>query len=238
MNPVLNKKTFENVVYGNYETMSISGVVNKSFILWLILAAGAYLGWQNPLLILQQGLFWLIFAITVALCLIIAFNPKMSAYFSPLYAFGEGLFLGAITLFFEKDYPGIAINAVFLTIAVLFLMLTAFKSGKIKATKKFRLVVITSTLAICGVYVVDILLSLFNVPGITFIHSSGFIGILFSVFVVIIASLNLILDFDLIQRGVALGAPKYMEWYCSFALMVTIIWLYLEILRLLAKTRR
>ena len=103
MNPVLNKKTFENVVYGNYETMSISGVVNKSFILWLILAAGAYLGWQNPLLILQQSLFWLIFAITVALCLVIAFNPKMSAYFSPLYAFGEGLFLGAITLFFEKN---------------------------------------------------------------------------------------------------------------------------------------
>lgn len=238
MNPVLNKKTFENVVYENYETMSISGVVNKSFILWLILAAGAYFGWQNPLLILQQSLFWLIFAITVTLCLLITFNPKMSAYFSPLYAFGEGLFLGAITLFFEKDYPGIAINAVFLTIAVLFLMLTAFKSGKIRATKKFRLVVITSTLAICGVYLVDILLYAFNVPGITFIHSSGFIGILFSVFVVIIASLNLILDFDLIQKGVALGAPKYMEWYCSFALMVTIVWLYLEILRLLAKTRR
>ena len=236
MNPVLNKKTFENFTYGNYDVMTINGVVNKSFILWLILAVGAYLGWQNPTIVL--GIFWLIIAVTFALCLIISFKSQTSPYLSPLYAFGEGLFLGSITVFFEKEYPGIAINAVFLTIGVLFCMLAAFKSGKIRATKKFYLVVFVSTIAICLVYIVDILLSAFNIPGITFIHSSGTIGILFSIFVVIIASLNLIIDFEMIQQGVYMGAPKYMEWYGAFALMVTIIWLYLEILRLLSKTRR
>ena len=236
MNPVLNKKAFENVVYGNSDVMTINGVINKSFILWLMLAVGAYLGWRNPSIVL--GLFWVNFVITLALCVIISFYRQISPYLSPLYAFGEGLFLGMITLFFEKEYPGIAVNAVFLTISVLLCMLAAFKSGKIRATRKFHLVVGISTTAIFFVYFIDILLYSFNVPGITFIHSSGTIGILFSVFVVIIASLNLIRDFDIIQRGVYMCAPKYMEWYGAFALMVTIIWLYLEILRLLSKTRR
>lgn len=234
MNPVLNKKTFQTISYGD-DVMTINGVINKSLILWLILAVGAYLGWTNAALIVNY--FWLIIIGSLALCLVIVFNLRTAPYFSPIYAFGEGLMLGSITLFFEKDYPGIAVNAIFLTISVLFLMLAAFKSGKIRATSKFTKVVVLSTFAICFVYMVDIILSLCHVPGITFIHSSGAIGILVSVFIVIIASLNLILDFDMIQQGVAVGSPKYMEWYGSFALMVTIVWLYLEILRLLTKLR-
>ena len=117
-------------------------------------------------------------------------------------------------------------------------MLTAFKAGIIKPTNKFYLIVGISTLAIFLLYVVELILSLFGTTGFTFIYSSGPWGIAFSVFVVIIAALNLIIDFDMIQKGVAVGAPKYMEWYGAFALMVTIIWLYLEILRLLGKVRR
>ena len=165
------------------------------------------------------------------------FNLRTTPFLSPIYAFGEGLCLGSLTLFFEKDYPGIAVNAVFLTIAVLFLMLAAFKSGKIRATNKFRKIVVLSTFAILIVYFIDIILSLCHVHGVTFIHSSGPLGILISVVIVIIAALNLILDFDMIQSGVIARAPKYMEWYGAFALMVTIVWLYLEILRLLTKIR-
>ncbi len=234
MNPVLNKKTFQTVSYGD-DVMTTNGVINKSFILWLILAAGAYLGWTNATVIMNY--IWLIIIGVFALCLLIVFNLRTAPYFSPIYAFGEGLMLGAITLFFEKDYPGIAVNAIFLTICDLFLMLAAFKSGKIRATKKFQKVVILSTFAICLVYLIDIILSACHIPGITFIHSSGALGILISVFVVIIASLNLILDFDTIQKGIECHAPKYMEWYGAFALMVTIVWLYLEIVRLLTKLR-
>ena len=186
MNPVLNKKTFQTVSYGD-DVMTTNGVINKSFILWLILAAGAYLGWTNATVIMNY--IWLIIIGVFALCLLIVFNLRTAPYFSPIYAFGEGLMLGAITLFFEKDYPGIAVNAIFLTICDLFLMLAAFKSGKIRATKKFQKVVILSTFAIFLVYFLDIILSLCHVQGISFIHSSGAIGILISVFVVIIASL-------------------------------------------------
>ena len=235
MNPVLNKNTFSSLNYAD-EKMSISGVINKSFMLWLILAAGAYFGWTNAALIINY-IWWIIIG-TFGLCLLIVFNLRTVPYISPIYAFGEGLLLGAITLLFEKDFPGIAINAVFLTIGVLFCMLAAFKSGKIRATKKFGTIIGISTSAIFLVYLLDIALLSCHVPGITFIHSSGAIGIFFSVVVVIIAALNLIKDFDMIQRGVAVGAPKYMEWYGAFALMVTIVWLYLEILRLLSKFRR
>lgn len=234
MNPVLNEKTFSGFNYSD-DAMTIGGVINKSFILWLILAVGAYLGWTNAAFVMSM--FWLLFIVTLALCFMISFMRHTSPYLSPLYAFGEGLFLGAITLFFEKDYPGIAVNAVFLTVAVLFCMLAAYKSGKIRATNKFKKVIFISTLAIAGVYFIDIILLLCHVPSVPFIHSSGPIGILFSIGVVIIAALNLIIDFDMIQRGVTRQAPKYMEWYGAFALMVTIVWLYLEILRLLTKIR-
>jgi len=237
MNPALNNKTFSGsgLNYGE-QLMTVNGVINKSFILWIILAFGAYLGWGYPSV--TTPLLMPILIGAFILSLIIIFKKTTVAFLSPFYAFGEGLLMGTLTLFFEKNYPGIAINAVFLTISVLFCMLAAFKAGFIKATNKFYAIVGISTLAIFLLYVVELFLSVFHLGAIPFIHSSTPIGIAFSVFVVIIASLNLIIDFDMIQRGVSQGAPKYMEWYGAFALMVTIIWLYLEILRLLSKIRR
>ena len=235
MNPALNDKTFSGIGYTE-ERMTTSGVINKSIVLWMILAVGAYLGWKNAITLAPFML--PVCLISLVLAIIIIFKKTTVSFLSPIYAFGEGLLMGFITLFFEKDYPGIAFNAVFLTISVLFCMLAAFRAGIIKATNKFYLIVGISTLAICLLYVVEFGFSLFGTTGFTFIHSSGPWGIIFSVFVVIIAALNLIIDFDMIQKGVAVGAPKYMEWYGAFALMVTIVWLYLEILRLLSKIRR
>ena len=145
--------------------------------------------------------------------------------------------LGGISALFERSYPGIAVQAVGLTFGVLFVMLVAYKTGVIRATEKFKIGVIAATGGIALLYLVEILLSFFNVH-VPMIHQSGPIGIAFSVFVVIIAALNLVLDFDMIETGAQIRAPKYMEWYGAFGLMVTLIWLYLEILRLLAKARR
>ena len=234
MNPVLNKNTFQTVSYGD-DVMTTNGVINKSFILWRILAVGAYIGWKYAAAVIPFYFPILIGALILAM--IVIFKKATCPYLSPFYAFGEGLIMGALTLFFEKKYPGIAFNAIFLTISVLFCMLAAFKAGIIKATNKFYAVVGICTVAIALLYIAELLLSAFGITGFRFIYSSGTVGILFSIFVVIIAALNLILDFDMIQRGVTAGAPKYMEWYGAFALMVTIVWLYLEILRLLSKFR-
>ncbi len=234
MNPVLNKKTFSNLSYEK-EVMTLNGVVNKSFILWLILAVGAYFGWAYPAV--TTPLLIPAMLIALVLSIIVVFKKTTVPVLSPIYAFCEGLVLGTITLVFEKSYPGIAFNAIFLTITVLFCMLAAYKAGFIKATGKFRLIVAVSTIAIFLLYVIELILSLCGVTGFTFITASTPLGIAFSVFVVIIASLNLIIDFDMIEQGVSVGAPKYMEWYGAFALMITIVWLYLEILRLLSKIR-
>lgn len=235
MNPALGNKTFTHAGFSE-QTMTVSGVVNKSFFLWLILAVGAYLGWSYPAI--TAPLMIPIIIGTLILSIVTIFKKNISPFTSPVYAFFEGLLLGVLTLFFEKQYPGIAVNAVFLTISVLFCMLAAFKAGIIKATNKFYTVVAVSTMAIFLLYMVSLVMNLFGSTGISFINGSSTFGILFSIFVVIIASLNLIIDFDIIQKGVAASAPKYMEWYGAFALMITIIWLYIEILRLLSKLRR
>lgn len=238
MNPVLNDKTFANNNIRSFSTevMTKNGVINKSVFLWAILALGAYIGWTKPNVILPFAI--PVILVAFAFAMIITFKKNISPVLSPVYAFLEGLFMGAITLVFEKEYPGIAVNAVFLTISVLFCMLAAFKAGFIKPTNKFYSIIGVSTLSIALLYLVDILITMFGGVGFPFINSSGPMGILFSIFVVLIASFNLILDFDFIQKGVKAGAPKYMEWYGAFALMVTIIWLYIEILRLLSKLRR
>lgn len=235
MNPVLDDKTFRQTDF-TQNAMSINGVINKSFLLWAILAFGAYLGWTHPTTTAQ--LLMPACIVTFILALIIIFKKELSPVLAPIYAFCEGAMLGAITLVFEKSYPGIAVSAVFLTISVLFCMLAAFKAGFIKATNRFYAVVGISTLAIALLYLVSIIISLFGGAGFAFINGSSTFGILFSIFVVLIASFNLIIDFDVIQKGVDMGAPKYMEWYGGFALMVTIVWLYIEVLRLLSKLRR
>jgi uncharacterized YccA/Bax inhibitor family protein len=156
---------------------------------------------------------------------------------APIYAALEGLALGGISALFESHYPGIVSQAVFLTFGTLAALLIAYRSGWIKATENFKLGVAAATGGIFFVYLISFVLSFFGVS-IPLIHGSGIFGILFSLFVVVIAALNLVLDFDFIEQGAEQGAPKYMEWYAAFGLMVTLIWLYLEILRLLAKLQQ
>ncbi len=173
----------------------------------------------------------------LVLALVCIFKARWSPVIAPLYALAEGFALGAISAFFELRYPGVVLQAVMLTVGVLVVMLLAYRSGLFKVTKKFRMGVVAATGAIALLYLVDIGLRFFGGIHIPFIHESGMLGIGFSLLVVGLAALNLVLDFDLIERGVEGGAPKYMEWYGAFGLMVTLVWLYLELLRLLGKMR-
>ena len=153
---------------------------------------------------------------------------------APLYALAEGLFLGGVSSLFEARFPGIVMQAVLLTFGTLFALLMAYRSGLVRATENFKLGVVAATGGIALVYLATIVLGFFGI-GIPYIHESGLVGIGFSLFVVVVAALNLVLDFDFIETGVEQGAPKYMEWYGAFGLMVTRVWLYIEFLRLLAK---
>jgi uncharacterized YccA/Bax inhibitor family protein len=168
--------------------------------------------------------------------LVTIFIPRTSPFTAPLYAAFEGLVLGAISAVFETMYPGIVVDAIGLTIGVLAVMLFVYGTGILRATDKFKIGVVAATGGICLVYLLDIVVSFFGTR-LPFIHEAGIVGIGFSLVVVVIAALNLILDFDFIEQGVRLRAPKYMEWYGGFSLLVTLVWMYLEILRLLAKMR-
>jgi len=238
-NPALNEKAFRaQVALG--EAMTVQGTVNKTGVLLLCVVVTAAWTWglahsETPDAVLPWMLGGLVGGLVMAMVTI--FKKEWSALTSPMYALLEGLVLGGISALFERSYPGIAVQAVGLTFGVLFVMLVAYKTGVVRATEKFKIGVIAATGGIALLYVVEIVLSFFHVQ-VPMIHQSGPIGIAFSVFVVIIAALNLVLDFDMIETGARVGAPKYMEWYGAFGLMVTLIWLYLEILRLLAKARR
>jgi len=241
-NPVLRDNIFANEVSQGYsQTMTIKGAVNKTLILLFLVISCASLSWyfvQSSEM--KQFAVPLIFVSMIGgfiFSLITIFNKKASPVTAPIYALFEGAFLGVISLFFERMYPGIVLQAVFLTFGILLTLLVTYKTGLIKATQNFRLGVTAATGGIFLIYLVNIILRFFGLS-IPFVHEGGMWGIIFSLFVVVIASLNLVLDFDFIERGEEAGAPKYMEWYGAFGLMVTLIWLYLEILRLLAKTRR
>jgi uncharacterized YccA/Bax inhibitor family protein len=166
--------------------------------------------------------------------LITTFSPRRAAMTAPIYAVFEGLFLGAISAMFEAMYPGLVMRAVSLTFGVFFIMLLLYRSGTIRATEKFRTVIFAATGGIALVYLVSFIAGMFG-ANLGFMYGNGLVGIGFSLFVVVIAALNLILDFDMITQGANSYAPKYMEWYGAFGLMVTLIWLYLEMLRLLSK---
>ena len=166
--------------------------------------------------------------------LVTVFKKEWAPVTAPLYALVEGFFLGAISAMYNFMYEGIVLQAVMLTFGTLFALLFAYRSGLIKATENFKLGVVAATGGIALVYLATIVLGFFGVS-IPLIHESGLVGIGFSLFVVVIAALNLVLDFDFIETGVEQGAPKYMEWYGAFGLMVTLVWLYIEFLRLLSK---
>ena len=211
-------------------TMTLEGTVNKTGILLALCMGGAFFGWNAPALALPAILIGFVIA------LFTIFRPKNSPYTAPAYAAIEGVALGAITMVFEAQYPGIGIQAIGLTFGILASLLFCYKSGIIKPTENFRLMIFSATMGIFLLYLISFIMSFFG-NGIGFIHSNGLFGIGFSLFVVGIAALNLVLDFDFIEEGAEMGAPKYMEWYAAFGLMITLIWLYIEILNLLMKLR-
>jgi uncharacterized YccA/Bax inhibitor family protein len=169
--------------------------------------------------------------------LVTIFKKEWSPISAPIYALLEGLVLGGISAIFERSYPGIAVQAISLTFGVMFVMLLAYKMRIVQATRGFKLGVIAATGGIAIVYALNMVMSLFGHSQMSFLNAATPLGIGISLFVVIIASLNLIIDFDMIETGARMGAPKYMEWYGAFGLMVTLIWLYMEMLRRLSKVR-
>lgn len=238
-NPALTTTTFSGFgLVNESNAMTVRGTVNKTAILlllvllpaawtWNLLAKGSALA--SPMMI--AGLIGgLIFS------LVTVFKKEWAPVTAPLYAVAEGLFLGAISAVFQASYPGIALQAFSLTMATLLVMLAAYQSGWIRATEGFKLGVVAATGGIALVYLAGMVLSLFGV-NLSFLYGNGLMSILFSVFVCGIAAMNFVLDFEFIQQGARGGIPKYMEWYGAFALMVTIVWLYVEILRLLSKLR-
>ena len=171
------------------------------------------------------------------LALITTFKKEWSPVTAPMYALVEGFFLGAISAVFEARFPGIVFQAVLLTFGTLFALLAAYRSGLIKVTENFKLGVVAATGGIALLYLASFVLSFFNI-NVPVIHEASWLGIAFSLFVVVVAALNLVLDFDFIETGAAARAPKYMEWYGAFGLMVTLVWLYVEFLRLLSKIQQ
>lgn len=239
-NPVLKESAFTGQLAAG-EAMTIQGTVNKTGLLLLFVVVSSAYTWGLSHSPTPEAAYpWMIGGALLGFvtALVTVFKKTWSPLTAPIYAICEGLFLGGISAFFEKAYPGIAIQAIALTFAVMFVLLLAYKTGIIRATRGFKLGVIAATGAIALVYVVNFFMQLFGLSGFSFLYSSTPLGIGISVVVVIIAALNLILDFDFIETAARMGSPKYMEWYGAFGLMVTLIWLYLEILRLLSKTRR
>jgi uncharacterized YccA/Bax inhibitor family protein len=240
-NPALSDKAFqtEQASFGQ-AAMTISGTVNKTGILLLCAIATASWTWNRFLHSDSPETVWPLAAVGAIGGLIVAlvtvFKKNWAPITAPLYALLEGLLLGAISAIFEVRYPGVPIQAVSLTFGVLVVLLLAYRSGLIPVTDNLRLGIVAATGGIAVFYLAQFILGFFGIH-FTSINGSGPIGIGFSLVVVVIASLNLVLDFDFIERGARAGAPKYMEWYGAFGLMVTLIWLYLEMLRLLGKLR-
>jgi uncharacterized YccA/Bax inhibitor family protein len=237
-NPALNQKIFQGQFSGVQEVMTLNGTVNKTGVLLLCAVATSVWTWrlfmQSHSLASILPLLWLGTIGGLIVAVVTIFKKEWSPVTAPLYALLEGLALGGISATFEVRFPGIAMQSVALTFGTLFVLLLAYRLGWIPVTQKFRLGVVAATGAIMLFYLAEIVMGFFGVHFAS-VNGSGLIGIGFSVVVVIVAALNLVLDFDFIESGVRAGAPRYMEWYGAFGLIVTLIWLYLEILRLLSK---
>jgi len=240
-NPALNDKIFQQAAEEEYgaTTMTVGGTVNKTAILLMLVILTASIMWQRFFTVGPEAVMpWMFVGLIGGLIAGFAtiFLRRYAMFTAPVYALLEGLLLGGLSVFMESVFPGIVIQAVGLTFGTLILILTIYKTGIIKVTDKFRLGVVAATGAIFLVYIATWIMSFFGAQ-IPYIHGSGPIGIGFSLVVIVIATLNLVLDFDFIERGAKLGAPKYMEWYGAFGLIVTLVWLYIEFLRLLSKLR-
>ena len=241
-NPTLSEKIFDKSLsapHAESEVMTERGTLNKFGLMLILVVAAASFTWKAA----YEGKnvvpwMWGGAIVGLILAVVLAFAPRYAKILAPLYAIAEGVFLGAISAYYNAAFaekaPGIVMMAVGITFGVVIAMFALYRFGIIKATETFKSVVITATAGVALFYIIAMLLRFFGIQ-MPLIHESTSWGILFSLIIVGIAALNLILDFDMIEQGVAKGAPKFMEWYGAFALMVTIVWLYLEILRLLAK---
>lgn len=243
-NPGLNERTFAAVPRAalGEERMTLQGTVNKSFLMLTVLLLAALWSWTrffaaggDPAAVLGLMLLGLIGGFILAL--VISFRQTTAPYLALPYAALEGLAIGGISAIFERRYPGIAIQAVGLTFGVMAALLVAYSSRLIKVTEHFKAMVAGATGAIALVYVASIILGFFHVQ-VPFLNDASPLGLLVSLAIIVVAALNLVMDFDFIQTGVEHGVPRYMEWYSAFGLMVTLVWLYLEILRLLGKARQ
>jgi uncharacterized YccA/Bax inhibitor family protein len=239
-NPILKEKAFAGQAITG-DAMTIQGTVNKTgFLLFLVVVSAAWTWGLSHSEAPEAAYPWMIGGALggFVVALVTVFKKTWSPITAPIYALLEGLVLGGISAILERSYPGIAIQAVTLTFGVMFVLLLAYKFGIIRATRGFKLGIIAATGGIALVYFINIAMTLFFHRPMSFLSSSSPLGIGISLFIVVIAALNLIIDFDMIETAANMGAPKYMEWYGAFGLMVTLIWLYLEILRLLSKVRR
>ncbi len=236
---------------GPGDTMRIGGTMSATGVLLAILLVFGWIGWNAVTVVTRENPFsgetevlsrdipiWVFAGVFVGLGLAILtiFKPKFARITGPLYAAAEGIFLGGISKLYEAQWDGIVPQAVALTVGVFAVMLVLYATGTIKVTNRLRTGIIAATGGVALIYIASLLLRIVGV-NVPFIHDSGPVGILFSLVVVGIAAFNLLLDFDIIERGVKMGAPRYMEWYGAFSLVVTLVWLYLEILRLLSKLR-
>lgn len=242
-NPTLTENKFKVTVLDgvyNADAMTLKGTLNKFGFLVLIVVATSFYSWKeaaeggNVMPMMWGGILG-----GLGVAILLSFKREWAQYLSPIYAFLQGLFIGSISAMFSSAFaetaPNIVMNAVGLTLAVSVGMYFLYSFKIIKATERFKSIVISATVGIMLFYVMVMVMRMFGMGGMQFLHEGSTIGIIFSLFVVSIAALNLIIDFDMIEKGAEMGAPKYMEWYGAFGLLVTIVWLYIEMLRLLSK---
>lgn len=240
-NPLLGERRLRSIAAAGAgsEPMTFNGALNKTAMLTAILLVGAAWTWADMSTGAAPGfsgkmMVGLIGGLVLAL--VTVFKMEWARYTAPAYAFLEGMFLGGLSAIFEAMYPGVVIPAIVLTFGILIGMLVTYRAGLIPVTQKFRIGVIAATGGIAVFYLIAMVIGFFGVQ-IPFLFEGGLLGIGFSLFVIVIATLNLVLDFDMIDQMAGSGMPRFMEWYGAFSIMVTLVWLYIEILRLLAKTR-
>ncbi|TCS84374.1 Bax inhibitor-1/YccA family protein [Tepidibacillus fermentans] len=238
-NPVLKRLTNEEQIDLTYR-MSVEGTINKVFILFMIVMGSAFVLWSRYM---EGGVdaigSWMIIGLIGGLisALLTSFIPRIAVIAAPIYAVFEGMALGGLSAMYEQRYQGITIQAVGLTFGVFLVMIMIYRFRIINVNAKFRKMVVGATLGVLLVYIIDLIMSFFG-SQLTFIHDSSPLSIFISLFVVGIAAFNFVLDFDMIEQGSKMGLPKYMEWYGAFSLIVTLVWLYVEILDLLRKLKR
>lgn len=239
-NPTLGENIINNYAYATADrTMTIQGAVNKVALLLALVVAGALYTWSKVMTAVEMGegsvQGWMIGGSIAGfiLALVITFKKDWAPLLSPVYAICEGLCIGALSAYFEVMFPGLVLRAVLLTFGVLFALLFMYKMRIITVTQRFRAIVLAATVGIAFAYLVTFIIGLFGV-NTSFMYNGGSMSLIISLVVVAVAALNLVLDFDFIEQGSQADLPAYFEWYAAFGLMVTLIWLYIEILRLLA----